>query len=49
MALLKQCPELVEIMGERFVDAYIAVKEKAYETFFAVTSSWERQHLLLNV
>lgn len=49
VALLKQCPELVEVMGERFVDAYIAVKEKEYETFFAVISSWEREHLLLNV
>ncbi|MCB1754690.1 MAG: glutamine synthetase [Gammaproteobacteria bacterium] len=49
VSLLRNCPELVELMGERFVDAYIAVKEKEYETYFAVISSWEREFLLLNV
>ncbi len=36
-------------MGERFVLAYSAVKENEYETFLQVISSWEREHLLLNV
>ncbi len=49
VALLRDCPELVELMNERFVDAYIAVKEKEYETYFGVISSWEREYLLLNV
>ena len=33
----------------RFVIAYAAVKENEYETFLQVISSWEREHLLLNV
>jgi glutamine synthetase len=49
LKLLRQCPELHEILGERFVRAFIAVKEKEYETFFRVISSWEREFLLLNV
>lgn len=49
LRLLRQCPELHDILGERFVRAFIAVKEKEYETFFRVISSWEREFLLLNV
>jgi glutamine synthetase len=42
--------ELVtSVMGERFVRSYSAVKNKEYETFFHVISSWEREFLLLNV
>ena len=37
------------ILGERFVLAYTAVKESEYDTFLRVISSWEREHLLLNV
>ena len=36
-------------LGERFVLAYTAVKESEYDTFLRVISSWEREHLLLNV
>lgn len=49
MALLNDCQPLKDILGERFVEAYIAVKNKEYETFFRVISSWERNYLLLNV
>ncbi len=49
LLLLAECGALREILGERFVRAYIAVKEKEYETFFRVISSWEREFLLLNV
>ncbi len=49
LKLLRRCPELHEILGERFVHAFVAVKEKEYETFFRVISSWEREFLLLNV
>jgi glutamine synthetase len=49
LALLYQCEPLHTILGERFVRAYIAVKEKEYETFLRVISSWEREFLLLNV
>ncbi|MBI2380065.1 MAG: glutamine synthetase [Gammaproteobacteria bacterium] len=40
---------LKKILGERFCMAYSDVKNKEYATFFAVISSWEREHLLLNV
>ena len=38
-----------ELMGEHFVNAYIGIKRKEYETFFRVISSWEREYLLMNV
>ena len=40
---------LVDLFGDRFVLAYTAVKDAEYETFAQVISSWEREHLLLNV
>lgn len=40
---------LRSVMGERFVKAYLAVKNKEYETFLRVISSWEREFLLLSV
>ncbi|MBD9367771.1 glutamine synthetase family protein [Xanthomonas sp. XNM01] len=46
---LEGCAPLQELLGERFVRAYISVKRKEYETFFRVISSWEREFLLLNV
>ncbi len=46
---LETCEALQEILGPRFVRAYISVKRKEYETFFRVISSWEREFLLLNV
>jgi glutamine synthetase len=49
LRLLRDCKPLIEILGERFVLAYTAVKESEYETFLQVISSWEREHLLLNV
>src|SRR5690348_18481472 len=49
LRLLRDCRPLIEILGERLVIAYAAVKENEYETFLQVISSWEREHLLLNV
>ncbi len=49
LRLLRECKPLVEVFGERFVRAYSAVKDNEYETFLQVISSWEREHLLLNV
>jgi glutamine synthetase len=46
---LSGCRPLTELLGKRFVEAYIAVKRKEYETYFRVISSWEREFLLLNV
>jgi glutamine synthetase len=49
LAMLSGCKQLVDLLGERFVAAYVAVKENEYLTFMRVISSWEREHLLLNV
>ncbi len=49
LRLLRECKPLVDVFGERFVRAYSAVKDNEYETFLQVISSWEREHLLLNV
>jgi glutamine synthetase len=49
LAMLRGSGPLLELFGERFVNAYAAVKENEYETFLRVISSWEREHLLLNV
>src|SRR5499427_2657076 len=49
LRLLRDCKPLIEMLGDRFVIAYTAVKESEYETFLQVISSWEREHLLLNV
>jgi glutamine synthetase len=49
IAQLRGCRPLRELLGERFVRAYTSVKEKEYQTYFRVISSWEREFLLLNV
>ena len=49
LRLMEDCPELRDIMGSDFVDAFIGVKRAEYETFHKVISSWEREYLLLTV
>ncbi|HUN25049.1 MAG TPA: glutamine synthetase family protein [Steroidobacteraceae bacterium] len=46
---LKASEPLVELLGETFVAAFTIVKQAEYEVFLQVISSWEREHLLLNV
>ncbi len=46
---LDEYPEMVDLIGEKFIVAYRAVKLQEYETFNQVISSWEREFLLLNV
>jgi glutamine synthetase len=46
---LRACEPLVKLLGEAFVEAFALVKEAEYEVFLQVISSWEREHLLLNV
>ncbi len=46
---LHDTPELVEMFGELFLRAYAAVKLDEFEEFNRVISSWEREHLLLQV
>ncbi|MSP83948.1 MAG: glutamine synthetase [Alphaproteobacteria bacterium] len=40
---------LKRILGERFVQLLLDVKEAEHDAYQAVISSWEREHLLLNV
>jgi glutamine synthetase len=46
---LRASEPLVELLGPTFVEAFALVKEAEYEVFLQVISSWEREHLLLNV
>ncbi|TLF47342.1 glutamine synthetase [Halomonas urmiana] len=47
--LLHDCQPLADILGERFVNSYLAVKRAEHRAYFQVISSWEREHLLLRV
>ncbi len=49
IASLRACPTLHALLGDRFVRAYTAVKDKEHQTYLRVISSWEREFLLLNV
>ncbi|MDX2299812.1 MAG: glutamine synthetase family protein [Xanthomonadaceae bacterium] len=46
---LRDADALHEVLGARFVRAYAAVKNREYQTFLRVISSWEREFLLLTV
>ncbi|MBP6117210.1 MAG: glutamine synthetase [Neisseriaceae bacterium] len=46
---LRKCDAIQEILGKRFVEMYIGVKEKEIAEYFRVISPWERKHLLLHV
>ncbi len=41
--------ELNQILGQKFCDLFKALKRHEAESFLAVISPWEREHLLLNV
>jgi len=41
--------KLHQVLGERFIDVYAAVKELEHHEFMRVISPWEREHLLLHV
>jgi len=49
IARMAKCEPIAEILGPKFVRAFLALKETEYQAFFRVISSWERKHLLLNV
>ena len=46
---LRRAKPLRELLGETFVEALIIVKEIEHRAYQQVISSWEREHLLLNV
>ncbi|MEM9316119.1 MAG: glutamine synthetase, partial [Pseudomonadota bacterium] len=49
LRLLGDTPELRSLFGDLFLRAYQAVKLDEFEEFNRVISSWEREHLLLQV
>lgn len=49
LRLLDDENDLKTVLGPSFVRAYQAVKGHEFEAFNKVISSWEREHLLLNV
>jgi glutamine synthetase len=49
MRKLKHSGPLKECLGEDFVEVLLAVKASEHDAYQRVISSWEREHLLLNV
>ena len=47
--LLRGEARLREVLGDRFIDVYSAIKELEHQEFMTVISPWEREHLLLHV
>ena len=47
--LLRNEPDLHEVLGASFITVYTEVKEIEYAEFMKVISPWEREHLLLHV
>ena len=47
--LLRNETRLREVLGDRFIDVYSAIKELEHQEFMTVISPWEREHLLLHV
>jgi glutamine synthetase len=46
---LRREDRIREVLGERFIDVYTAIKELEHQEFMTVISPWEREHLLLHV
>lgn len=46
---LRASEALAEVLGQRFIETYCAIKATEYQEFFEVISPWERRHLLLHV
>lgn len=46
---LSACEPLHDVLGKDFVTVLMAVKDVEHQAYQSVISSWEREHLLLNV
>jgi len=46
---LADCKPISDVLGEKFIQAYCAVKQAEYVEYVKVISPWERKHLLLHV
>ncbi|MDI9408288.1 MAG: glutamine synthetase family protein [Candidatus Pacebacteria bacterium] len=49
LAKMGRTKELGPILGEKFIEVYMSVKQTEYDAYMKVISSWEREFLLLNV
>ena len=49
LELMESSASLRKILGDEFINLYLAVKKLEYETFNQVITPWEREHLLLRV
>ncbi|RXZ42769.1 glutamine synthetase family protein [Crenobacter cavernae] len=49
LEVLSGSEALASVLGRRFVDMYVALKEKEFAEYFRVISPWERKYLLLHV
>jgi glutamine synthetase len=49
LAALRGDDKLRDVLGERFIDVYAAIKDLEHQEFMTVISPWEREHLLLHV
>ena len=49
MSKLNYSKPLKTVLGQRFVETFMAVKEEEQTQYRKVISSWEREYLLLNV
>ena len=46
---LSESQSLRDVLGDAFIDVYVAVKEVEFDDFMKAISPWEREHLLLMV
>lgn len=49
LELMEQSAPLRKILGNEFINLYLAVKKLEYQTFSQIITPWEREHLLLRV
>ncbi|WP_338847519.1 glutamine synthetase family protein [Massilia sp. W12] len=49
LQLLRSETRLRQVLGDRFIDVYAAIKDLEHAEFMTVISPWEREHLLLHV
>ena len=46
---LQRSRDLRVVLGQKMVDALVAIKQAEHDAYQRVISSWEREHLLLNI
>ena len=49
LEILSDSQPLRDVLGDTFIDVYVAVKEVEFDEFMNAITPWEREHLLLKV